>query len=186
VPLRVTSCLAASPDWVGGRKVRTAQGRQSPAPVVLHTPSPPPATSLRQAEVPLPDRALDPGHRWHGEDPWRHQKLPAARCQGWLQGDIYLLLEGGQDAIQRDIGRLEWWARDNIRKFNKDQCKVLHLSWGNRKHRYGLGRKCLEGSPEEDLEVSVDEGLNMSWQSMFAAQKANCILGCIKRSMNSS
>ncbi|KAK4817243.1 hypothetical protein QYF61_005265 [Mycteria americana] len=50
----------------------------------------------------------------------------------------------GRDAVQRDLDRLEGWARTNLMNFNKATCKVLHM-----------------------------------------AQKANRILGCIKRSMTS-
>jgi len=84
--------------------------------------------------------------------------------------------------IQKNLYKLEKWACVNIMKFYIAKCKVLHLDWSKPSYIYRLGEELLKSSlRRRTWGVLVDEKLNMSQQCAPAAQKANGILGSIRR-----
>ncbi|GAB0186100.1 hypothetical protein GRJ2_001075300 [Grus japonensis] len=100
----------------------------------------------------------------HGFDGWLHSKSCGQR--------LNVQVENGD----------EWCSSG----FTKAKCKVLHVGRRNPKHDYRLVEEWIESSPEEkDLGVLIDEKLNMSRQCALASQKANRVLGCIKRGVTS-
>jgi len=85
----------------------------------------------------------------------------------------------GCAAIQQDLDSLE-----NLMKFNKGKCRVLHLGRNNPMHQYMLRADLLDSSSvERDLGVLVDDRLTMTQQCALAAKKANGILECMKKSV---
>jgi len=92
----------------------------------------------------------------------------------------------GCAAFQRDLERLESCAQRNLMRFNKGKCRVLHLGRNNPMHQYRLRADLLESSSaERDLGELMDNKLTVSQQCALVAEKANGILGCIRRSVTS-
>jgi len=71
-------------------------------------------------------------------------------------------------------------------KSKKVKWKFPHLGQGSWQYQYRLGGERNETSPvEKGLGILVGEKEDMSQQCVLAAQKANCTLVCIKRSVDS-
>lgn len=104
------------------------------------------------------------------------------------------LIRNKQDSInlQSDIDLLVQWAQDWSMLFNDEKCKVMYI--GNKKrtkHIYSIKSSTnlvphiLQETPaEKDLGVYISNNLKWRTQVDHAVQKANSVLGSLKRSFS--
>lgn len=67
-------------------------------------------------------------------------------------------------------------------EFCRAECNVLLIILGNAKYEYKLYNELVESSPaHKDMEVLAEETFDMDQKCALASQKADHILGCIRR-----
>jgi len=69
-------------------------------------------------------------------------------------------------------------------KLNTDKCKVMHLGRNNENNEYCmLGQKLQVVNKEKDLGIMISSDLKREEQCRYAANKANKVLGMVKRTI---
>ena len=93
--------------------------------------------------------------------------------------------------LQSDLNKLSSWAHDWQMRFNLDKCKIMHLGHNNKGREYSMQdyendtpkRVTLTKTDcEKDLGVEVDNKLTFTQHTNTIINKANQILGLIRRS----
>lgn len=78
------------------------------------------------------------------------------------------------------------WSKDWQMTFNIDKCKTMHLGRSNPETRYYMnGQELSVVSTEKDLGVTISDDLKVSVQCRNAYDRANRMLGLIRRTIES-
>ena len=88
------------------------------------------------------------------------------------------------EELQKDLIRLESWSNDWRLKFNTDKCEAMCMSKKNdySSPQYQLcGNQLKAVSEVKDLGIYITSNLSWSMQANKCANKANSVLGSIKR-----
>ena len=89
-------------------------------------------------------------------------------------------------SLQDDIDKLNNWSLRWNLFFNSDKCKVLHMGKRNPNHEYLIKdnishKKITVCKTEKDIGVTFDENLNFDSHIHNIVNKANQMLGIVKR-----
>ena len=87
--------------------------------------------------------------------------------------------------LQKDLTALQEWSNKWKLNFNADKCKVMHIG-GNLNQKYymaqsGKSLELQETKLEKDLCIHIDPELNFSQHCEKQVNKANKILGLIRK-----
>ena len=90
--------------------------------------------------------------------------------------------ENESERLQRDLDNIKDWAIKWKMEFNVSKCKIMHLGKDNPNNVYTMGGSVLtETTEERDLGVLVDDKLIFDKHIREIVNKANRMLGMIRR-----
>ena len=107
----------------------------------------------------------------------------------WLTiGQLYCPIVNQQSStqLQQDLLLLKEWSRKWLLNFNIAKTVIMHLGNTNPCYTYFMDGQPLQVvSEHKDLGIIIDSNLKFHSQTTAVANKANRILGLIKRIFNS-